>query len=159
MPRDESLQAAERGTAPPGADSPTDSPTNIYPLHGRASAWKAAWPVSERTWGRSEEAARDRGADAAWGQVLDFPARGTHRFTSGMRDRLERLAATTPGPQAVLFGTGNEGSDWCRFGTGLMIRWEEPDGMTLTDMLSGYVDHGPFNGIDGICRAIEGLKL
>ena len=151
-------QGANCGTAPSGMDGAT----NVHLLfHGRVPARRPVRSPAIGTGNPSEAAAwpRDRSAGAGWGEVLDFSAWAAHRFTPRMRASLERLAATISDPQAVSFGTDTGGVEWCRFGMDLTITWERPHGMTLTDSFSGYVDHGPFDSFDDICRIIEDLRL
>lgn len=99
------------------------------------------------------------GDDREKGRVLQFPVRKRGRFDSDIRAHLGRLAAKTPAIQPLSFGHDERGVEWCLFGNGLMMSWERPGRMILTDTLSGYVDHGPFDSLDEICLTIIGLDL
>lgn len=91
------------------------------------------------------------------GMVLQFPVRKRGRFDAKTRAHLGRLAARIPAIQPLLFGYDEQGAEWCRFGNGLVMSWEKPDRMILTDTFSGYVDRGPFDSLDEICLLVMGL--
>ena len=95
--------------------------------------------------------------DREKGRVLKFPVRKRGQFDSDTRAHLGRLAARTPAIQPLSFGHDERGVEWCLFGNGLMVSWEQPGRIILTDTLSGYVDRGPFDSLDEICLMIIGL--
>jgi hypothetical protein len=73
-----------------------------------------------------------------------------------MRDTLARFAREVLNSQSLAFGLDNEGSECCRLDNGLVIGWDRGR-LVLTDTLSGYVDRGPFGGLDEICLLIADL--
>lgn len=88
------------------------------------------------------------------GVVVQFPRCSAGRFTPEMRSTLARHAARAPGALPLVFGTGADGSEFCRFANGLMIGWDRRGELTLTDTASGFVDHGPFHSVDEICLIV-----
>lgn len=92
------------------------------------------------------------------GTVVQFPARMIRRqFSDEMLGRLVRLAARTPGAQPLWFGADERGAEVCRFASGLQVGWDRRGRLVLTDMVSGYVDDGPFRDLDEVCRLINYL--
>lgn len=92
------------------------------------------------------------------GVVVQFPGSAGGRFSADMRDALVRFAARTPGVRALSFGVAADGSEVCRFGNGLVVGWDEQHRLILTDALSGYIDRGPFDGLDDVIAVIEYLS-
>ena len=107
---------------------------------------------------RQGVAGHEPASDGRVGAVLQFPVRKRGRFDAETRAHLARLAARMPGIQPVSFGYDERGAEWCRFGNGLMMSWEQPGRIILTDTVSGYVDHGPFDSLDEVCGLILGLN-
>lgn len=91
------------------------------------------------------------------GVVVPFPTRGIGRFTPDMRDQLARLAATSAAYRPLLFGLDEHRREYYRFADLLMVGWDAWGRLVLTDIASGYVDHGPFHGLDEVCRLIASL--
>lgn len=91
------------------------------------------------------------------GTVVQFPARGAGAFGAQVRNRLVRFADRTPAVQPLSFGEAPDGSGFCRLGNGLTVCWDRERRLILADTLSGYVDRGPFDGLDEVCFVIERL--
>ena len=92
------------------------------------------------------------------GVVLQFPLGTSGRFGADMRDVLARFAARTPGVRPLSFGVAADGSEICRFGNCLVVGWDGRHRLILTDALSGYIDRGPFNGLDDVLAVVEYLS-
>ncbi len=93
------------------------------------------------------------------GTVVQFRRYWGELFTPEMRNSLVRLAAGTPGAQPVVFGKDGDGSEFCCLGNGLMVGWDRRRRLVLTDTLSGYVDHGPFESLEEICLLVTRLTV
>lgn len=92
------------------------------------------------------------------GVVLQFPLGTGGRFGADMRDALARFAARTPGVRPLSFGETDDGSEVCRFGNGLVIGRDRRRRLILIDASSGYIDHGPFDGLDEVLSVVEYLS-
>lgn len=89
--------------------------------------------------------------------ILQFPSRAGRRFTPVMRDALARLAERTPSAAPVLFLENPDGSDTCLLGSSLQVDWDRAGRLVLTDAVSGFVDRGPFTGLDEVCALVSYL--
>ena len=92
------------------------------------------------------------------GVVVQFPIGAGGRFGADMRDALGRFAARTPGVQPLSFDETGDGSVVCRFGNGLMIGRDRRRRLILIDASSGYIDHGPFDGLEEVLSVVEYLS-
>ena len=91
------------------------------------------------------------------GVVIPFPRPVAGHFTAEMRRTLARYAAATPGTLPFAFGKNRDGTEFCRFASGLMISRDDSGSLVLTDTATGYVDRGPFDSMDEICLVIAYL--
>ena len=89
--------------------------------------------------------------------ILQFPSRAGRRFTPAMRDVLALLAERTPAIAPLLFLENPDGSETCLLGGGLQVGWNRVGRLVLTDAVSGFVDHGPFGGLDEVCAVVTYL--
>lgn len=85
------------------------------------------------------------------GIVVQFPGRSRRRFTPEIRGDLERLAPRVRGAEPIRFGVDASGAEVCRLANGLMVGWDHECGLILIDTHDGYVDRGPFHGVDEVC--------
>ncbi len=93
------------------------------------------------------------------GTVVQFPDRGSGRFTSEMRSSLAQFAARARNCVPLRFGTTAQGEEFCCFANGLMIRYDRGRGLVLTDTLDGDVDCGLFHSLDDVCSFAAYLAL
>jgi hypothetical protein len=92
------------------------------------------------------------------GVVLQFPGyNAERRFTTEMRQTILRFAARTPGAFPTAFDLDDDGAEVCRLANGLVIGWNRWHRLVLIDTVSGFVDRGPFRGVDEICSLIAYL--
>ena len=91
------------------------------------------------------------------GTVVQFPVRTGGCFSTRMRDGLVRFAAGRSGVLPLGFGREPDGSEFCQLGNGLKVGWDREHSLVLTDTVSGYVDRGPFNGLDDVCLLVDHL--
>lgn len=91
------------------------------------------------------------------GTVVPFPRLVVRQFTPQMRRTLSLHAAAAPGASPVVFGTDGDGAEFCCLANGLTISWDRRGRLLLTDTASGFVDRGPFQGVDEICLVLAYL--
>ncbi|HEY0204821.1 MAG TPA: hypothetical protein VGC15_11810 [Acetobacteraceae bacterium] len=88
------------------------------------------------------------------GALLQFPGRIPGTFTPEMRNSLVAFALVMPGMRPVVFDIDGNGNETCQIADHVMIGWDCKQGLFLSDMRSGFVDHGPFRSVDEICGLI-----
>ena len=97
--------------------------------------------------------------DTEKGVLLTFPGHVPGMFTPEMRNSLVAFASTIPGMRPIVFDVDKTGNETCQMANLVTIGWDRKQCLFLSDMRSGFVDHGPFGTIDEICGLIAYLSM
>lgn len=93
------------------------------------------------------------------GTLLPFPGRIAGMFTPEMRDSLVAFTLVMPCMGPIVFDVDEAGNETCRMANHVMVGWDCKQRLFLSDMQSGFVDHGPFRDMDEVCGLIAYIGM
>ena len=84
------------------------------------------------------------------GAILPFPLPIPGMFTPEMRNSLVVFGLALPGMRPVMFELDEVGNEVCRMADCIAIGWDRRQSLCVSDVQSGFVDHGPFESVDEV---------